>query len=121
VAVTYTIDRERRLVVSEANGLVTAEDFLEQGKRLAEDPRFDPSFDQILDLRNASQVELPTPALKGMASLRLFGPGARRAMVASRDLTFGLARMYEALRADAPESIKTFRTMEDALRWLGRE
>jgi hypothetical protein len=117
--VTYTIDPERRVVLSEVTGLVTAEDFLEQGKRLAEDPAFDATFDQILDLRGATQVEMPTPALKGMAGLRLFGSGSRRALVAERDLTFGLARMYESLRADAPESIKTFRTMEEARSWLG--
>jgi hypothetical protein len=119
LAVTYAIDPQRRLVVSEAAGIVTAEDFLEHGKRLAEDPAFDPAFDQILDLRNARQVEVPTAALKGMASLRLFGPGSRRAIVAPRDLTFGLARMYESLRADAPESMKTFRTIEEARVWLG--
>jgi hypothetical protein len=121
LAVTYTIDPRNRLVQSHASGLVTAEDFLEHGKRLAEDPAFDPSFDQILDLREATQVELPTPALKGMASLRLFTAGSRRALVASRDLAFGLARMYESLRADAPESIKAFRTMEEARAWLGLE
>jgi hypothetical protein len=42
-------------------------------------------------------------------------------MVASRDLAFGLARMYESLRAEAPERIKTFRTMEEARAWLGVE
>lgn len=121
MAVTYTIDPARRLVISVASGLVSAEDFLEQGKRLAEDPLFEPSFDQILDLRAATQIELPTPALKGMASLRLFGAGSRRAVVAPRDLVYGLARMYESLRADAPESMKTFRTLEEARRWLGLE
>jgi hypothetical protein len=119
--VTYILDPERRLVLSEATGVVTAEAFLEHGKRLAEDPAFDPSFDQLLDLRAAVQVEIPTPALKGMAGLRLFGPGSRRALVASRDLAFGLARMYESLRAEAPESIKTFRTIEEARAWLGLE
>jgi hypothetical protein len=119
--VTYTIERERRLVLSVASGVVTAEEFLEHGKRLGEDPDFEPSFDQILDLRAATPIELPTAALKGMASLRLFGAGSRRALVAPRDLVFGLARMYESLRADAPESLRSFRTIEEARRWLGLE
>ena len=59
LAVTYTIDPARRLVVSVASGLVSAEDFLEQGKRLAEDPLFEPSFDQILDLRAATHDRAP--------------------------------------------------------------
>ena len=116
--VTYTIDAARRLVLSRAHGLVTAEDFIEHGKRLGQDPAFEPGFSQLLDCSEVVRIELSTDALRGMAQFRLFGPGSRRAVVAPRDLHYGLARMYELLRGDAPERMQVFRTLEDAQLWL---
>jgi hypothetical protein len=118
VPVTYTLDAARRLVLSRASGLVTAEDFVEHGKRLGQDPGFDPGFCQLLDCSEVRELRLSTEALRGMARFRLFGPGSRRAVVAPRDLHYGLARMYEMLRGDAPEQLQVFRTREEAERWL---
>lgn len=118
--VTYTIDAARRLVLTRAEGLVTAEDFMDHGKRLGEDPGFDPSFSQLLDCSDVAQLELSTEALRGMAKFRLFGAGSRRAVVAPRDLHYGLARMYEMLRFDSPEEVQVFRSLEDARFWLGQ-
>ncbi len=50
---------------------------------------------------------------------RLFDEKSRRAIVADKDITFGMARMYEVFREDAPEEIKLFRDIAEARRWLG--
>jgi len=45
-------------------------------------------------------------------------PKARAAMVAGRDLEFGMGRMMEAFLAEAPVEFRTFRAMEDARAWI---
>ncbi len=40
-------------------------------------------------------------------------------MVAEKDVSFGMARMYEMLREAEPDQIKVFRDMAEARRWLG--
>jgi hypothetical protein len=45
-------------------------------------------------------------------------PG-KSAWVLPNDEDFGLGRMYEALTNDLPSKNRVFRTMEEALQWLG--
>ena len=44
--------------------------------------------------------------------------GARWAIIASTDVVFGMARMYELLRGDASYEIRVFRSAEEAQRWV---
>lgn len=46
--------------------------------------------------------------------------GGRWAVVAPRDLVYGMARMYQLIRSGAPYEIEVFRTREEAHRWLAR-
>jgi hypothetical protein len=41
------------------------------------------------------------------------------AIVAPRDLLFGMARMYEILRSDSAVEVRVFRAREEAESWLG--
>jgi hypothetical protein len=62
-----------------------------------------------------------TNGVKAVARRHLFGPGARRAIVAPDLAVFGLARMFESHR-DAggdEEQIRVFKSLEDAWAWLG--
>jgi hypothetical protein len=43
---------------------------------------------------------------------------SRNAVVASSDLQFGLARMYEALTSDMPVNLSVFRDMDEAHAWV---
>ena len=49
VSAFYNIDKERRLVLSSGNGVLTKEDLLGHMDRLSKDPDFDPDFSQVLD------------------------------------------------------------------------
>lgn len=53
--VTLSIDKDRRLVVTTAQGMVTDEDFIEARRRLTADPDFDPSFDRIWDFHDVTE------------------------------------------------------------------
>ena len=53
--VTLSIDKNRKLVVTTAHGVVTDEDFIEARRRLTADPEFDTSFDRIWDFHDVTE------------------------------------------------------------------
>jgi hypothetical protein len=55
VPVTLSIDKDRRLVVTTAHGVVADKDFVEARRRLTADPEFDPSFDRIWDFHDVTE------------------------------------------------------------------
>jgi len=57
--------------------------------------------------------------LREMASLNPYGDGSRRAVVVTSDVLFGMARMYQILRDEPTDELEIFRTLDDAIRWLG--
>jgi hypothetical protein len=40
-------------------------------------------------------------------------------VVVTSDVLFGMARMYQILRDEPTDELEIFRTLDDALRWLG--
>jgi len=119
VSVFYKIDKERRLVLSTGSGAFTLADALAHQQRLASDPDFDPSFSQLVDLTHVTSVKLTASDVRKLAQASLFSRGSRRAILATSEAAFGLARMFEALRESAGEDgIHVFRDLNDALDWL---
>ncbi len=119
MAVSYRIDKSLGLIFTTPQGMFTGQDMLTHIKRLTEDPDFDPSYNQLVDLRAVIEFAMSAAELQVITGYRLFNEKSRRAIVADKDITFGMARMYEVFREDAPEEIKLFRDMAEARRWLG--
>jgi hypothetical protein len=84
---------------------------------------FDRSFDHLVDLRAVDVCQLSADDLRTIAASSVLAATGRRAIIAAADATFGLSRMYQILReaAGGQETRRVFRTLDDALRWLGRE
>ena len=51
----------------------------------------------------------------------LFRPDTRRAFVAPSAIAFGLARMFGMYAELASQTIAVFRSLDEAVRWLGLE
>jgi hypothetical protein len=116
---SYTILPESRFVYTRGWGVVTDAMILAQARALGSDPRFQPSFAHFYDLREA-EIAFTSEGVREVALASPFGAGARRAFVSgSSDSLFGMVRMYEILREPSPDKIEVFRTVEEALRWLG--
>ena len=114
----YEIDRARRLVLSTATGTVTDEDLHTHMRRLAADPNFDPTYRQLVDLRDVSNVDVTSGGLRALGSSNPWKEPTRRAVVCERDVVFGLARMYQLLTDDDPHEVQVFREISEALDWL---
>ena len=117
--VTYEIDPVRRLVISRLWGAVTDNEVYEHNEKLRTDPRFDPTYRQLTDLTGVSEIAVSTSMINETSLDQFFAPGTRRAMVATDDGVFGMARRY-ALRAEGlGQTIEVFRDDKPARDWLG--
>jgi len=116
----YSIDPERRLVVSSGTGTFRHADFIEHLDLLRADPRFDPGFDHLVDARHFDRFDLTPSQLRDMASRSLFAATSRRALVVSSAFHFGLARMFAAIReSTSGQTTMVFRELREATAWLG--
>ena len=115
---------DARLIIFVHVGVVSDDEFLSSYKAFYKDARFDKSFNQLVDLRRAESSARSRAALQQVADFvreQFTGAetGAKVAVLAPRDLSYGLARMYKAFSAAAPLDFSVFRSVDDALPWLG--
>lgn len=122
--VNYQIDRERGLVMTIGEGVVTWAEFTAHVQKLRMDPAFHPGLREVLDTIHVSAVdfsarELGTFFQQGKDP---YGSGSWRAVVAPDDRFYALAKMYQMWMAVTRDKhFEVFRTREEAYRWLGVE
>jgi hypothetical protein len=115
----YKIDKERKLVMSTAAGELTKDEVRSLQDQLRKDPDFDPNFSQLSDLTHVTAMNITGAEMQELAERTAFSPKARRAVLASNDLAFGLALMFEQIReAKGDHGIRVFRKLEEALDWI---
>jgi hypothetical protein len=119
--VRSAIYKETRLVVTVEEGRVTFCDMLANHDRLLNDPDFDPEFNQLSDATLATDTDLSASNAGALYDRRVFSLGARRAVIAPSEFTYGVARMlqtYVELSKHGP-AVEVFRDRVSALKWLG--
>ena len=121
--ITFHFHPEANLVIAVHVGTVADDEFLSSYKALYEDPRFDLSSDRLVDLRRTDSSARSTAALRAFAAFarekhRDTTPRPRFAVIAPRDLSFGLARMYEVFGEGPETEFVVFREADAALAWL---
>ena len=115
----FKIYKERRLVMSVISGVVTMADALAHRQNLWKHPDFEPSFAQLVDLSNVTKIEFSREDVEAFAEDTIFSLNSRRAALATCDITFRLARMFEMHReAKGEERLRVFRNLDDALDWV---
>lgn len=76
----------------------------------------------VWDLRNASIWSLSMEELKSIAELSVQNErlmkGGKTAVIAPKDIDFGLARVYQAHTVGTARELMVFRTLEVAEEWL---
>jgi hypothetical protein len=119
----YKIDKQRRLVMSTAAGVLSKAEVLGHQDQLLKDPDFDPSFSQLSDLTHVTGFEVTQADMRELTERTVFSPESRRAVIVSTDLAYGMSRMFGIFRESKGErGIRVFRKLEDALDWvIGKE
>ena len=117
---SYTIDTDRKLVVSRIWGAATEDEIFDHGQRLRNDPDFRPDFRQLVDMSELTELRVGSAVIREASRNQFFSPGVRRAVVANSEAAFGMARMYAIQSESAGQTIEVFRDMNAAEAWLNR-
>jgi hypothetical protein len=116
---SYRIDKKRRLVIGVGTGTVTKEDIILYLRNMKNDAAFDPHYDKIENTRDVTELKINNADLQEISQIIILDNSVRRALVASRDLLFGVSRMFEAYRGSEQEgNFGVFRTKDEALQWI---
>ena len=121
--IRFELDTARRLRTAIFSGVITEQALISAYIALISDPAFEPTINDLVDLSGVTKLEVTSSGVRRVA--QMFDPlnelqtQNRLAIVAPRDDLFGMARMYEILRSDAPEETRVCRTIEDAKAFLG--
>lgn len=121
--VLYTIDKQQRLVITVASGVVEHAEGVAHQNALLSDPVFDPTFSQFCDFSRVEKMNIATWQIREIALRDVFAPGTRRSVYAPSPSVFGLARMFVAYREiyGGRELMMVFHEREPALHWLRGE
>jgi hypothetical protein len=114
------IEADRHLIVTTGTGVITGEEGLACCLALKERSDFNPAFNQLLDLTQATRFDATASQLQRIAAQFLFSSTSRRAIVAKNPAIFGLARMFESYRSvsGVGEEVMVFSEMDKAVEWL---
>lgn len=121
-SITTTFDTEKDLTVVKATGKMEANDFREWIATYYKGP-----VTRLLlwNITEADLSKLKAEEIQGGAILTKTLSNARRegksAIVASDDLGYGIGRTLAAFYEieDMPFTVRIFRTIEEAMKWLG--
>jgi hypothetical protein len=115
----YHIDKDRKLVMSTASGVLTREDLTTHMQNLLKDPDFNSSFSQLADFSHITGRNLTADDIRDIARTNVFSPNSRRAFIVADDQSESLAEMFAILRDVAGErGIRVFRTLEEGIDWI---
>lgn len=117
----YGVYKDQQLVVSTGAGRVTCDEIRARQDETATDPQFNPDFNQIVDLREVTALDVSMDEFRALAARQVFSPVSRRAFVATNVAIFGMGRLWEAETEFSQQAshIRVFYDLRSALDWLG--
>lgn len=118
MGMTYKIDRDRRLVLTRAWGVLSTRDLADVMSQILLDPRFDPMYRSLGDLRDVTDITVDAMDTARTAASPIFAEGTRRAIVATSEVAYGMARMFATFAERSGQQVRIFREMGPAEEWL---
>jgi len=117
-------DAEANLLIVTFEGTLGDEDLLQYVRHALERSEVPPGRNELIDLsRVEAGAEISSQVVRRVADrfnrADRAREGSRVAIIATTDVHYGLSRMYQAFRSEAPVDLRVFRTMDEARAWLG--
>ena len=120
--ISYRTDPSQKVVYTTFEGEVTDQQFVRHAREIGKDPEIDGSFVELIHADTSSVKGVTSSGLQAAAdALRISRAIRKIAIVVSRNVEFGLARMVVSLADESPTEIQVFREHSDAKSWLGIE
>ena len=117
---SHHVDAEQCTVFTTLSGEVSFAEANAFLRTLQEDPAYDSSFSELVDLMQVTGTTMSGDDMRRLAERDPFAPASKRAFVVPNALVYGLSRMYEShssLRAE--RRIRIFTSFPEARAWLG--
>lgn len=122
--IQHEIDRERCLIRTACSGAVSLDEVLQHFRALEAERNLPDPLDVLLDLSAIETVPESDQILRIAAEIgRLLGKvrWGLCAIVATRDLVFGVSRVFEVRTEDSFSATQVFRDAGSAEKWLTKE
>ena len=122
--ITYSINFDDNYLIAAYTGRISDEEMLASWKGFFKGEKWVPGLNELIDL---SQADLSDITAEGLEQLINYAKtvyeknhihSVRIAVYAPENIHYGLARMYEALTFDSPQSANVFRSIQEAESWL---
>ncbi len=119
---TVTIDDDAKLRIQTLSGKAKPEDLSQAVEEVYKRPDFNPDHNFVWDLRQCTMENVSSDAVRQFAMFvtvqwTATGIPPKGAFVVSRDLEFGLSRLFTSY-LDADSDFRIFRDMDEAIEWL---
>ena len=115
-------DETKNIAYIRLSGPLNRQIILDAFDAAVTDKRYKKGMGRLWDFRDADLSALDSTTIADMARYALkFPPGindVKVAFVASREMEYGLSRMFEAYSTDVMTTVSVFYKMEDAEAWL---
>lgn len=112
----FRVDVERQLVIVKFGTKVGAGEIATYATELRSHPAFQPSFSEIVDLRETEELDLQANDFLRLADkIDPFSEQAKRAFVVRTRVQNHAARMHRVLRG---QNIAIFESLEEAEAWI---
>jgi len=121
--ISSDIDMEKKMRTHVVHGMLDIDELTVQLREIYSSQEYDPDMDVVWDLREADFSAIKASEVKSFMEFvrKHWGVGgkSRAALVVSRDLDYGLSRMYEILMEGATTStITVFKNIDEAKQWI---
>jgi hypothetical protein len=125
MSIEYHIDHGRRLVLVNASGKLTPEDFFNYQRNVWSLPEVR-GFNELVDMSKVEEILSPTferisELAKLSANMDDNTISTKFAIVAPDTFAYGMGRLYEVFRNVNPRStkkVRVFRSMQEAIDWI---
>jgi hypothetical protein len=125
MTIEVEIDKKANLRKHKVTGILTLDALQNKLREIYEEPDYNPDMDVLWDLREADLSSFEADDVDKLSDMvsKFWGTEgkSRAALVVSKDLDYGLSRMYEMLLENRISSIvRIFREIDAALEWIER-
>ena len=121
--ISTRFNEEENLRIHKVEGTIDVDQIKEMLSALYNSPDYVPNMNALWDLRAADFTAVTTEQITSLTAIveKYWGKGGqgKAALIVSRDLDFGLSRMYEMLLSgSSPDKVMVFRDYHEAENWL---
>lgn len=115
-------DKDKNICVIKLTGLLSRDTILHAFDAAVSHVNYQPGMGRLWDFRKADLSLITAETISSMAKYSMNFPAGindvKVAFAVTRDLEYGLTRMFESFSAQAKTKINVFKSLEEAEDWL---